>query len=63
MKKKLLFLTTQDIYMISDEVYNYNLEQNFPLHEAHVIPSAYSRHFPATLGIVDVQYIYSVAGY
>lgn len=60
MRKNLLFLRTQDI--ISDEVYNYNLEQNFPLQEAHVIPSAYLRHFPATLGTVDIQYIYSVAG-
>lgn len=62
MRKNLLFLRTQDIRMISDEVYNYSLEQNFPFWEAHVIPSTYSRHFPAILGIVDVQYIYPIAG-
>lgn len=48
--------------MISDGVYNYNLEQNFLLQEAHVNPSAFSRHFPAALGTADTQYIHSVSG-
>lgn len=39
-----------------------NLEQNFPLQEAHVNPSAFSRYFPAALGTVDAQYIHSLSG-
>lgn len=57
----MFFLRTQDIHMISDELYNYNPGQNFLLQEVHVIPSTHSRHLTPTLDIVDVHHIHSVA--